>query len=873
MTQQETFAELKKYVLNANTEAVRTLLATDAGKEVASVDNNYVLYSAAANGHIGIVKMLLDISYVKDNVADNNNALLHWAAENGHVDIVKMLLEIPSVKDNAAVYNNYALRFAAKNGHTDIVKMLLKIPVIKDNASANNNYALYSAAENGHIDIVKKLLKIPCVKDNAADSNNLALCVATESGHTNIVKILLEIPSVKNNAAVNNNYALCVASENGYANIVKMLLEIPCVKYNVAADNNDALLSAAENNHIEIFKMLLKVDTLQYELLRNEAKNLISILKECSSQEHFSSLVNAIRIYGVPLSKVVNFKEDKLWEEHLRSYCLNPDSINLDLTESQLQAARLLKAYQDAINHEYERKYAALAAQEANPDDEKKLNTASSHFAKVIQPHFEAAFLERGDDLEERLQNIESDIRALLISRRIVQAKQSIEKGIHVTASEACIRFLENNAGALRGGQDEILMNEARQYFSSLAQSDEIAWRVYDRWAPCEGWPNLLTSPLGACAKDKIFSASLSQVTHLEASYKAREWVAYSFLLVMDESNSKDADNKASRIEGFIAQLSDIRRAHNEGSIGIDNPSCYPGIIGRALNMWAMHSLGLQKNTIALLPDILRSLISQNLGKYFENATADAREALYNALIYLRYENAEDIINDRDGEVDFNQNEDYPKLRQSFIDSLGSHKALLDSIQAELKAMSAAETEDDEELLVYLLKYLADIGGGWSAVAITSLYQRYQPKAMEIKERETPTIGSKLTNPFCIPNWLPEKVREQRKQQSDVWEFLVQFLTPAYLFEEPLKQLATAWTKSRNQNSPDLLLSNYFDATLNETSLSNEQKITLKNCIAQEYKNQLDSQNMLIFSAPDTKNRKRRRETNDSCRIAKMARR
>ena len=50
------------------------------------------LQEAAENGHIKIVRFLLEKGAAVDAVSHKGNAALQWAADRGHLDIIQLLL-------------------------------------------------------------------------------------------------------------------------------------------------------------------------------------------------------------------------------------------------------------------------------------------------------------------------------------------------------------------------------------------------------------------------------------------------------------------------------------------------------------------------------------------------------------------------------------------------------------------------------------------------------------------------------------------------------------------------------------------------------------------------------------------------------------
>ena len=136
---------------------------------------------------------------------------IRWASANGHLEIVKLLI------DNGAdvtADDNYAIRRASDNGHLEVVKLLIANGA---DVTADNNQAIRDASNNGHLEVVKLLI------DNGADvnaNNNEAIRWASDNGHLEIVKLLIDAGA---DVTADNNYAISRASDSGHTEIVELL--------------------------------------------------------------------------------------------------------------------------------------------------------------------------------------------------------------------------------------------------------------------------------------------------------------------------------------------------------------------------------------------------------------------------------------------------------------------------------------------------------------------------------------------------------------------------------------------------------------------------------------------------------------------------
>ncbi|HJD55231.1 MAG TPA: ankyrin repeat domain-containing protein [Rickettsia endosymbiont of Pyrocoelia pectoralis] len=96
--------------------------------DVNQADNNGVtsLRIAAAEGHIEVVRILLENEAEPDK-GDNNGVTPLWSASReGHVEVAQKLLENGADVNKADNYGVTPLSIAARKGHTEVVRILLE---------------------------------------------------------------------------------------------------------------------------------------------------------------------------------------------------------------------------------------------------------------------------------------------------------------------------------------------------------------------------------------------------------------------------------------------------------------------------------------------------------------------------------------------------------------------------------------------------------------------------------------------------------------------------------------------------------------------------------------------------------------------------
>jgi ankyrin repeat protein len=223
------------------------------------------------NGHLEIVKYLIEDCDVKEDAPDNRPIIPNDTSEDNILRIVK-LFDKKGVSFKERIYCE-ALQEGAIYGHLDIVKYMVKKYTNIDNSEALHWSALY-----GHLDIVKYLVEQGA---NVHVNNNSAIKTSAYHGHLEIVKFLVEQGA---DIHAYNDYALRKSARNGYLEIVKYLVEHGA---DVNAMKTDALRCAILDGHFEIVKYLIEHGAnrsiIKYHLLPQDKPEYQKIVEYLNS--------------------------------------------------------------------------------------------------------------------------------------------------------------------------------------------------------------------------------------------------------------------------------------------------------------------------------------------------------------------------------------------------------------------------------------------------------------------------------------------------------------------------------------------------------------------------------------------------------------
>jgi ankyrin repeat protein len=148
------------------------------------------LIEAAANGHLDVVKLLIE------NGADVNlkgeawYGPLHAAAAKGHIEVVKILLE--NGADVNIFHQNKPLHNAAMNGHIEVAEILLANGADINAKGTDEAAPLHTAVSNNQLAMVKWLLSKGANVNPIAAYGCTPLHSAARRNNVEIGKILLE---------------------------------------------------------------------------------------------------------------------------------------------------------------------------------------------------------------------------------------------------------------------------------------------------------------------------------------------------------------------------------------------------------------------------------------------------------------------------------------------------------------------------------------------------------------------------------------------------------------------------------------------------------------------------------------------------------
>lgn len=254
---------------NGYSDVMEELLShPDVANQMCSDKNvSRLLERAAANGHLNVVKMLLE-----RGIDVNVGEALNKSAHSGHIEVTEYLLSQRDISQFHLIGCVSPLLPAAAEGHVHIVKLLLQRGE-NVNATRSGATALHYSAERDHVKVVEELLSHPEIElddmsyktygtdELCLESSILGTCLrnASKNGHLDVVTMLLQQGAKVNEVDEYELTALHWAAEHGHIDVVEALLKRPEIDVHVRSSMYGTPLDVASNNeHVNVVEMLLQ---------------------------------------------------------------------------------------------------------------------------------------------------------------------------------------------------------------------------------------------------------------------------------------------------------------------------------------------------------------------------------------------------------------------------------------------------------------------------------------------------------------------------------------------------------------------------------------------------------------------------------------
>lgn len=257
------------------------------------------LHYAAEQGHVGVVKLLIEAGCKIDAETGDGVTALHVAVIKNYIDIVKILINSGSNVNHKTYDSMTPLHFAASRGFLDLVKILVSNGASLEARDSNERTALYIAAGRGHMDVMKYLIDAGANVNSEEIHGYTPLCEAVWQKYAVGVELLL-----LSGARITHSHRLLHnAIIQRQMEIVKMLTAYGA-GINLYNDNGDTpLLLAVRLSQPAIAKILLCKGANANLLNSITGANALHIAVESvDSHEDFEELLKCLIDYKIDLN-------------------------------------------------------------------------------------------------------------------------------------------------------------------------------------------------------------------------------------------------------------------------------------------------------------------------------------------------------------------------------------------------------------------------------------------------------------------------------------------------------------------------------------------------------------------------------------------
>ncbi|XP_052238609.1 transient receptor potential cation channel subfamily A member 1 homolog [Dreissena polymorpha] len=316
----ENFTPLALAVVHGHVRVVQMLLAAGSDVTVEDKNDSTLVFLAAEENKLDVLKVLMTTPKIKEliNHRDEwNNSPLHVASQNGHVNVVKFLIENGAMVTLKNDREQTPIHLAAIKGYVGVVQAIVAHDkTTLNDHDENSDTALHLAASNGHVQLVHVLLTLGANHEIMNSNLQTPIAAAAANGHLKVVELLVRAGAFIDIPDKLGLTPLLLASMNGHFNVVEYLLErqadvtltdkqgLNCLDLAVKYDQQEVVMDILKS---DVWENALRNTTIENGCVCTPLRRLIRKMPE-AAEKVFDNCITSKKVDGGPNEKAEMFE-------------------------------------------------------------------------------------------------------------------------------------------------------------------------------------------------------------------------------------------------------------------------------------------------------------------------------------------------------------------------------------------------------------------------------------------------------------------------------------------------------------------------------------------------------------------------------------
>jgi len=255
------FPALKKACTKGHELVVKQLLHRETDESPDDIDSYLIL--SANSGHASVVQILIDAGVNVEAVNVESATALHLAASHGFDSVIETLLHSKANIDAVNAAGFTPVHLAAAEGHLAAVQTLLSAEGSDVETGTWTIKPLHMAAGGGHVSVIKELLKRKATLEVTDSTGRTPLHWGAVSGHTEAVKELIDAGADLTAADHKRWVPLHLAADYDHPGVVDALLSKEADPDPIGTDRYRPLHLAAQSGYTEVVRRILKSGAIE----------------------------------------------------------------------------------------------------------------------------------------------------------------------------------------------------------------------------------------------------------------------------------------------------------------------------------------------------------------------------------------------------------------------------------------------------------------------------------------------------------------------------------------------------------------------------------------------------------------------------------